>query len=142
MKYEAIELHSAEFNVKKMCQVLGVKAPNYYRWKRNKLKKSSKFFIELRDIKIIEKIFLESDKTYGYRAVKKQLDKERIPMSEYRVRRIMKENGFYPETNRKFRPTRNGKKNGMYYENILKQKFNANRENQVWVGDITPYVLA
>ncbi len=69
--------------------------------------------------------------------MKKQLDKERIPMSEYRVIRVMKENGFYPETNRKFRPTRNGKKNGMYYENILKQKFNANRENQVWVGDIT-----
>lgn len=33
MKYEAISNNSSIFEVKKMCQVLGVKAQNYYRWK-------------------------------------------------------------------------------------------------------------
>lgn len=49
----------------------------------------------------------------------------------------MRENGFYPETTTKYKPSHNGKTDGKYYSNRLKQKFNTNKPNQVWVGDIT-----
>lgn len=137
MKYEAVKAYCAIFDVKRMCKVLGLKAPNYYRWLRNQKKHKVRKDTELKDIKLIEKIFISSDKTYGYRMIAKQLSKENTPMSEYRVRRIMKENGFYPETQKKYKPTYNRKKKGKYFENIVKQEFDVEERNQLWVGDIT-----
>jgi len=137
MKYEAIEEYSSEFEVRKMCKVLNVKAPNYYRWKKRKEVKTDRKIQELKDIKKIERIFNDSDKTYGYRSIAKQLEKEKIEISEYRIRRIMRENGFYPETTTKYKPSRNGKTNGRYYENEIKQDFKAEEKNQKWAGDIT-----
>lgn len=137
MKYEAIEAKSAIFDVKKMCKVLGIKAPNYYRWKRNREQNTARKEQELKDIKRIERIFLSSDRNYGYRMIRKQLEKEGSPMSEYRIRRIMKENGFYPEKAVKYKPFRNGKATGKFYKNIVKQKFKVDKKNAIWVGDIT-----
>lgn len=64
----------------------------------------------------MEKVFKDSDKTYGYRAMQRALYNEGIEISEYKVRRIMRENGFYPETRTKYKPTHNGKR----MENIIK----------------------
>ena len=49
----------------------------------------------------------------------------------------MRENGFYPETQRKNKPTHNGKVTGMYSKNRLKQNFRTKRRNAAWVGDTT-----
>lgn len=137
MKYEAIKANSSIFEVKKMCQVLGLKAPNYYCWKKQREMGSEKRKQELIDIKQIEEIFVKSDKIYGYRMITKQLEKNGHPMSEYRARRIMRENGFYPETRTKYKPTHNGKTEGKYSKNIVRQNFTTSKKNQVWVGDIT-----
>jgi len=58
-------------------------------------------------------------------------------MSEHRIRRIMRENGFYPETGKKYKPTHNGKADGRYCENLVKQNFTTEKKNEIWVGDIT-----
>ena len=121
MKYEAIEQHSKRFTVKKMCKVFKVNPSNYYRWKRNKKKKEDKTREQIKVVCQIEKIFRESDKTYGYRAIQAELKKQGIEVSEYRIRKIMRENGFYPETRKKYRPSRNGKTDGRYYANHLQQ---------------------
>lgn len=54
-----------------------------------------------------------------------------------RVRRLMRENGFYPELAVKFKPQRNGKTDGRYCENMEKQEFKVAEKNRVWAGDIT-----
>ena len=95
--------------MRKMCQVLGLKSQNYYRWKTQRIRNESKQRKELEDIQRIEKVFLDSDRIYGYRMIQKQLEKDGYKISEYRIRRIMRENGFYPETQRKYKPTHNGK---------------------------------
>ena len=111
MKYEAIEENSSIFEVEKMCRALELKAPNYYRWKRQRDK--------------------------GCEKRKQELEKEGYEISEYKVRRLMRENGFYPETQRKYKPIHNGKATGMYSKNRLKQNFMTKRRNEVWAGDIT-----
>ena len=60
-------------------------------------------------VRLIEGVFLESDKTYGYRAIKKALEQKGTEISEYKIRKIMRENGFYPETRKKYKPYRKGK---------------------------------
>lgn len=137
MKYEAIEANSSIFDVKKMCRVLGLKSQNYYRWKRQQKKQEEKKKKELEDVQKIERAFEASDRIYGYRMIKKQLENDGYEISEYRVRRIMRENGMYPETQRKYKPTHNGKVNGMYSKDHVKQRFRTKRKNEIWVGDIT-----
>ena len=92
---------------------------------------------EKRDIERIEAVFEESDRIWGYRNITKELQSRGMEISEYRVRRLMKENGFYPELAVKFKPQRNGKKDGRYYENKVNQEFKVKEKNKVWAGDIT-----
>jgi recombinational DNA repair protein (RecF pathway) len=97
MKYEAISRNSARFPVKKMCEVFGLHVTNYYRWKQYQKKREEKREKELGLVRLIEGVFVESDKTYGYRAIKKTLEQKGTEISEYKIRKIMRENGFYPE---------------------------------------------
>lgn len=55
--------------------------------------------------------------------IRKELLKKEAYVSEYRVRKVMRENGFYPETTRKYRPIDNGKTKGRIFENIVRQNF-------------------
>ena len=85
----------------------------------------------------MEEIFKESDKTAGYRVIWRELKEQGYEVSEYKVRQIMKQNGFYPETCVKYKPAHNGKTDGKYYKNRLKQNFKTKKPNRVWTGDIT-----
>ena len=60
-----------------------------------------------------------------------------VKLSEWKIRRIMRENGMYPVSVKKFRPGRSGKPDGRYYDNRLKQDFKSDDPNRKWVGDIT-----
>ncbi len=137
MKYEAINSHSSTFSVRKMCKALELHPSSYYRWKRTEQKRKSKMKEELELVRQVEKVFKDSDKTYGYRAMQRALYSEGVVISEYKVRRIMRENGLYPEIGTKYKPVHNGKIDGKYYKNLLQQNFKTEKKNQVWVGDIT-----
>ncbi len=50
-----------------MCEILGVKRQNYYRWIQQERKNKEKYLKELSIIRKIEEIFDDSGKTYGYR---------------------------------------------------------------------------
>lgn len=94
MKFESILEYSTRFDVKKMCEVLGVNRSSYYRWLKRQKNREERNLREKRDI---EKVFNDSDRIYGYRNVTRELKAQGVEISEYRVRRLMKENGFYPE---------------------------------------------
>ncbi len=57
----------------------------------------------------IDALFSESQRTYGYRKMQRALAQSGTEISVYRVRKIMRENGFYPETCTKYKPYHNGK---------------------------------
>ena len=65
MKYEAISRNSARFPVKKMCEVFGLHVTNYYRWKQYQKKREEKREKELGLVRLIEGVFVESDKNVG-----------------------------------------------------------------------------
>ncbi len=137
MKFEAILEFSTRFDVKKMCEVLGVSRSSYYRWLKRQKQREERNLKERHDVELIEKVFLDSDKIFGYRNITKELKAQGVEISEYRVRRLMKENGFYPELAVKFKPIRSGKSDGRYCENKVKQEFKTDKRNALWAGDIT-----
>lgn len=69
MKYEAIEEYSSIFDVRKMCKALGLDASNYHRWKKQRERRQVVRDKELDEIRRIEKAFIDSNRTYGYRKI-------------------------------------------------------------------------
>jgi Transposase and inactivated derivatives len=137
MKYEAIRTYSPEFSVAKMCKVLGLTAGSYYNWLRRLEEKESKKYAERKLIEVVRKLFLDNKKAYGYRKMQRALRKEGIMLSEYRIRRIMRENGLYPQYLDKYKVPRRRNPGGRFFENIVNQEFRPSGPNKVWAGDIT-----
>jgi Transposase and inactivated derivatives len=69
--------------------------------------------------------------------MKHAMAREGEPLSTYRIRKIMLENGYYPIVMKKYKPVHNGKRDGKYVPDIVKQNFNPGVLNRVWAGDIT-----
>ena len=137
MKYEAIRTNSPEFSVAKMCKVLGLTAGSYYNWLRRLDEKERKKFTERKLIEIVRKLFTENKKAYGYRKMQRVLRKEGITISEYKVRKIMRENGLYPQYLDKYKVPRRRNPGGRFFDNIVNQEFRPDAPNKVWAGDIT-----
>jgi putative transposase len=137
MKYEAIYTYSSEFSVRKMCKVLGLKEYAYYQWKRRwELRETHRQ--DARALALIfRKVFEDNGQTYGYRKMKRAMAEEGHILSIYKVKKIMRENGFYSISVEKYRPAHNGKTDGRFLENKVKQKFFADEEDKIWAGDIT-----
>ena len=137
MIYEAILAFSQEHSVRRMCEALGLNERNYYRWKNYQKGRKAQEEEYQAQVKLVEQVFEASDRTYGYRTIMAELNANGIEFSEYRIRKIMRENGFYQETRTKYRPYRTGKTDGRYKPNIVLQQFHQEAPNQVWAGDIT-----
>jgi len=65
------------------------------------------------------------------------VNKQNIACSENRVARRMSINGIHAKTKKRFKVTTNSKHNHPVAKNLLGQKFNAQRPNQLWASDIT-----
>jgi putative transposase len=133
MKYEAIRQYSREFSVRKMCYVLDLAEGAYYQWMHRKQAREAKREKEKPIIEKVREVFEKSKRVYGYRRMQRAMTQEGWVISEYKVRKIMRQNGFYPVTILRFRPARKGKGNGNYFENLIKQNFNPRGLNEIWV---------
>lgn len=118
-----------------MCRVLEVSRSGYYAWlKRSESSRASKNNILLKEIR---RVFRESRKTYGSPRIAKKLHKDGIVCGKNRVARIMRKHGIIAKTKRKFKATTDSRHNFPVADNLLGQCFEAKRQNQVWVADIT-----
>ena len=137
MKCEAIYKYSSEFSVRKMCKALELCESSYYQWQKGEKKRQKRQQEERTLIKKIREVFEKTNRIYGCRRLRKALSAEGIALSEWKIWRIMRENGLYPETMKKFRPGKKEKSDGRYCANVIKQDFSCSDLNQKWVGDIT-----
>ena len=137
MKYEAIGKYSQEFSVRKMCTVLGLAPQAYYQWRRREAKRREKQAGEKELVEQIREVFEANQRVYGYRTMQHALAKQGIELSEYKVRRMMRENGLYPVSLAMYKPSRKGTSSGQFFADSVQQAFNPQAPNEVWAGDIT-----
>lgn len=117
-----------------MCEVLQVSRSGYYAFlKRPESTREKENRILLEKIKEIHQ---KSHQIYGYPRVTKALP-DGLKASKNRVHRLMRENGIFSKTRRKYKATTNSNHNLPVAENILNREFTAARPNQKWVSDIT-----
>jgi transposase InsO family protein len=127
-----------QFSVRKMCKVLGVKERGYYQWKDQQEKRQERKETEAHLVQAVRDAFYEHNMIYGSRKLKKYLENKGISLSEWKVRRIMRENGLYSVIQKKFKPGRGVRnRNARYSEDLLKQDFHTEEPNDVWISDIT-----
>lgn len=114
-----------------MCAALEISQRTYYKYRNSEDK-------DYYDYLIIKEIFDESKGTYGYRRVcEGLLIKYGVMFNHKKVQRIMKKYNIKPQYTRK-------KKNQSYKRieanvkpNLVKRKFNVDKENKIWTTDIT-----
>ena len=127
--------HRHEFRMVKMAKVLDVSLSGYYAWrKRRKSKRhqeNDNLLIAIRDI------YHEGRKTYGSPSIWVELNKRGISCGKNRVARLMKNNGIYAVTKRRFKVTTDSRHKEPIAENLLKKGVIIQRPNRIWVSDIT-----
>lgn len=75
---------------------------------------------------------------YGRIRIRKALKKEGCSVSEYRIARILKQNGLQAKSGRSGKPRKPKPTEQQYIEeNLLKDKFSVREANYLWCSDIT-----
>lgn len=118
-----------------MCRILSVSRSGFYRWKKRPISKR-----DLSNDKLlfyIRQIHAESNKTYGSPRMTDALRAKGIKCNHKRVERLMREQGIYAKTKRKFKITTHSKHNRPIAKNLIKMDFTASEPNKVWTSDIT-----
>ena len=116
-----------------MCKVLQVSRSCYYRWLGIEKQEDT----QLNDM--IEELFVQSQRTYGTRRIKRSLEQTYgVTVSRRRIGKIMRKLGLVCKSKRRFRVrTTDSNHNFMIAPNLLKQDFYASAPDQIYAGDIT-----
>jgi len=85
----------------------------------------------------IERIFRKHLRRYGYRRIHDDLKDLEIECGPARVRRIMKERGLHALQPKNYIPRTSDGRADLPSSNLLLERADPNRINEVWVGDIT-----
>lgn len=124
-----------------LCQLCEVPRSSYYDWKSKRKKRQLSAASRKELGVLVEKIFIESRKSYGAVRVHDQLVKRNIvDYSVKQIRRLMRDLKLFSvhcRRKRKVISTTDSRGNKAIADNLLKQNFTATAPNQKWVGDIT-----
>jgi len=127
---------SGGLSVDALCEALAVSSSGYYAWRERDVSLRQQADAQLGEE--IERVFVESRRTYGSQRVYLALCERGVRISRKRVARLMRERGLRSVRARKRRVglTRAGQ-SAYFAPNLLQQDFNATRKNQKWVTDTT-----
>lgn len=88
-------------------------------------------------LKEVHRIHGESDRTYGSPRVYDELRELGFTMGRNRIERLMRQAGLYAKHTRKYKHTTNSGHRLPVSPNLVRQRFERDELNQVWVSDIT-----
>jgi transposase InsO family protein len=135
VKYEFIETHRGELNVRMLCRLLSVSTGGYYDWcGRGESART------LRDRDLLTHIHrVHADRRQAYGAVKtwRELNDRGIACGKHRVARLRRSHGIEARRKRRFRVMVEHHHTAPAAPNLVQQTFRTSAADQVWVGDMT-----
>jgi transposase InsO family protein len=122
-----------------MCKVLKVSKSGFYDWsKRQFAPPTPTEQARLERCELVEKIFREYGRIYGYRKIYHELRRRSIACSLNTIQADCKRLGIKSITRRKYRvQTTDSNHANPIAENVLCRDFKAEKPNEKWVTDIT-----
>lgn len=131
-----IEQRAEGISIETVCEVLELSPSGYYA-SRNR-GPSQRQQEDERLGREIERVFMESRKTYGSNRIHQALRREDIRTSRKRVARLMKERGLRSvRAGKRRRGLTKAGEHAYIVDNLLAQDFTATRPNEKWVTDTT-----
>lgn len=119
--------------IRRVCSVLNLCRSSYYQ-----ASKPSKTEAEDRRIgDQIERIFRKHLRRYGYRRIHDDLKDLEVKCGPARVRRIMKQRGLHAIQPKMYTPRTSDGRADQPSSNLLLDREDPSRINEVWIGDIT-----
>lgn len=118
-----------------MCDVLGVSRSGYYAWLSST--PSPRQLEQQRLETKIKEIFYAHKCNYGARRIRQEMQAIGFVISRRRVSKLMKKQGLYCKTKKKFKTTTDSQHHLPIAPNLLAREFNAYTPDQKYVGDIT-----
>ena len=135
MKYAFIRIHSHEFRIERMCQVLKVSRSGYYSYYRRELSgRAQENQVLLDKIKIAYK---GSRGCYGSPRIHAELCAQGDRYGRHRIARMMRTNDIRAKTPRRAKYNPFVHQDYPIGTNHLQRRFSAANKNRVWVSDIT-----
>ncbi len=128
MIFRFIHDHQADFPVAVVCHVLRVSRSGYYAWSKRPESRRSRENRELSQE--IAEIHQESKGIYGSPKVHKELRRRGKRHGKNRIARLMRKDGLYAKTKRKFRVTTDSSHSQPAASNLLNREFNPALPNQ------------
>lgn len=135
MKYSFMQRHVDRFSLAGMCRALSVSRSGYYAWRDRGL--SARQREDLALATHVRRVHIESREAYGARKVWKALVAEGIACGRHRVARVRRENDIEARRRRRFKVTHYARRHKVTAPDRLRRRFQAERPNQCWVGDVT-----
>jgi putative transposase len=136
MKYTFIAVHETQFQIRRMCKVLGVHRSGYYAW-RHRIP-STREQANQALLAMIKTEHEASRKTYGSPRMHVILQRKGVVCGRNRVARLMRLKGIVALQRRRYHPVTTQRQPGMVpAPNLLNQEFSAVAPNQKWVSDFT-----
>src|SRR3954469_24773575 len=132
--YDFVKMHRDQFDVRKMCRLLGVAPSGYYEWLQHPI--SNRAQEDSRLLRLIRASFVASHGIYGAPRVFLDLRETGETCSKHRVARLMREHQLRAVHGYRIRRVAIGKPS-VLIPNLLKRQFTVTRRNKAWVTDIT-----
>jgi putative transposase len=119
-----------------MCGVLDVSPSGFYEWSSRALSPRAKGDAKL--LEAIRQSVAQSDATYGYRRVWRDLQAWGHACGRDRAARLMRAAGLYGRRRRRYLPSDTGvRTEHLIARNLLERRFEASEPNKQWVADFT-----
>jgi len=129
------------YSIQLLCEVLEVNRSCYYAWKKGEtytINDKNKTMEE----QVID-VFHQHKRRYGTRRIVAELRNQGVRLSQYKVRKLLGNNGLKSIQPRSFVPkTTNSRHPYRISPNLLKERTAPTTANEVWVGDITYIPMA
>ena len=135
MKYAFIKQHVSLFNIKRMCELLGVSRGGYYDWLERKpsLREISNQAL----LKQIKQIFEAHKGRYGAPRIHAELVRGGYKVSLGRVERLMRKHKLFAKRSKRHKRIYVQREQQQPALNHLARNFKASKPNEKWVSDIT-----
>ena len=135
MKFQFIEAHRDQFDVRVMCRVLAVSTSGYYAWRRrapSRRQQDNQALLER-----IRHLHQQSRHSYGSPRITHCLRLGGERCGRNRVARLMRADRLVAVHRRRYRALTDSDHGLPIARNLLDQDFSACRINQKWVADLT-----
>lgn len=133
-----MEAHREEFSIVRMARVLKVSESGYHKWFKKKTHPTAHEVEDRKLLKEIKDIYYRSRGSFGSRKITRLINKgRRRKVNHKRVERLMRENGLFSRTYKKYLCTTDSNHNYMIADNLIGRDFDTTGPGQKMVSDTT-----